>query len=83
MNRARGRGKGRSPDDVLVRRSIVSVLSLPDTGLRDSFRWSPPGVGADLLNPALVHAGVVILRPRPTGGGTAAKRDAAVTDGGP
>ena len=40
-------------------------------------------MGADPLVAALAHAGVVVLRPRSTGGGTTAKRDAAVTNGGP
>ena len=40
-------------------------------------------MGADLLNPALVHAGVVILRPCPTDGGTTATRVAAVPDDRP
>ena len=83
LNRARGRGEGRSFDDVLPRRSLGSVLTLPGTGLRDPCRWSPPDVGADPLVLTLVHAGVVILRRPSTGGGTTAKHDAAVTDGGP
>ena len=69
---------------MVIHAGVVVRRSRPTgTGLRDSCRWSPPGVGADPLVPALVNAGVVILRPRPTDGGTTDERVAAVTGGRP
>ena len=73
-----------SPVPMVIHAGVVVPRPRPTgTGLCDSFRWSPPGVGADHLVPALVHTGLVILRPRPADGGATAKRVAAVTNGRP
>ena len=78
---ARGRSEGQSPDDALPRRSLDSVLPLPGTDLCDACCSCHPGAAAGSVVPAIVHAGVLIPRPRPTGGETTAKRVTAVADG--
>ena len=89
LGRARGRREDRSSDVSLPLRACMTggergpILSLSDTGLRGACCWTPLGAGSGPLVPALVRAGVVILRPRPACDGIPAKRVATVADGIP
>ena len=59
------------------------ILSLAGTGLRGACCWTRLGAESGPLVPGLVHAGLVILRQRPAGGGISTERVAAVADGIP
>ena len=69
LGRARGRRENRSSDVSLPLRAWMTggerglILSLPGTGLRGACCWTPLGAGSGPFVPAVVHAGVVILRP--------------------
>ena len=89
LDRARGRSEYRSSDVSLLLRSWMTdgergpILSLAGTGLRGACCWTPLGAESGPLVPGLVHAGLVILRQRPAGGGISTERVAAVADGIP
>ena len=89
LGRARGCSENRSSDLSLPLRAWMTggerglILSLPGSGLRGDCCWTSLGAGSGPLVPALIHAGLVILRPRPAGGGISVERVEAVDDGIP